>query len=93
MRNMQTRTPRGNRSGYSKPQYRKPQYSEEESLKRSHSVVSNLKLTLIALCTALFFAGVSLVRLVFGKEQLFVFRRRRNKRRSCRVVWQYAGAF
>ena len=57
MRNMQTRTPRGNRSGYSKPQYRKPQYSEEESLKRSHSVVSNFKLTLIALCAALFFAA------------------------------------
>ena len=42
-----------NNSRTSKPQA----YSEEDSLKRSHSVVSNLKLTLISLCTALFFAA------------------------------------
>ena len=49
-----------NKSANYKKNYRssKPQASsEEESLKRSHSVVSNLKLTLISLCTALFFAA------------------------------------
>ena len=53
--------PKYERTARSAPKYesnRAQGRTEDESLKRSHSVVSNLKLTLISLCTALFFAAV-----------------------------------
>lgn len=58
MRNSPKKYERASRSAPKYESNRAQERTEEASLKRSHSMVSNLKLTLISLCTALFFSAV-----------------------------------